>query len=220
MAISKRWADLCGRSRAFSAEARRPLSALLVKVLDLTEAQQLAAAELVRISLPAYYDLFNIEPAKLLDAIRRQFRVSGSEVSSGMALLDSDTAGVFFGLPMHQLRRAQLLGLMALKTCAIRDPAALAESVKALRDQIEPPPSEGHYLTRFAVRADRRGSGAADRLIDAFLASVPAAHQAVLHVHRDNVRALRFYERHGFSASAVRQEHQYIVMTRSPSEPG
>jgi putative acetyltransferase len=53
------------------------------------------------------------------------------------------------------------------------------------------------YLDQLVVAPEAWGSGAAARLIDAAKRVAPAGLD--LHVNRDNARAIRFYEKHGFA---------------------
>jgi putative acetyltransferase len=56
------------------------------------------------------------------------------------------------------------------------------------------------YLDQLVVAPEAWGSGAARALIAAAKEQAPGGLD--LHVNRDNVRAIRFYEKHGFAVSA------------------
>jgi putative acetyltransferase len=56
------------------------------------------------------------------------------------------------------------------------------------------------YLDQLVVAPEAWGSGAAAALIDA--AKQQSPQRLDLHVNRDNIRAIRFYEKHGFAVAA------------------
>jgi putative acetyltransferase len=55
------------------------------------------------------------------------------------------------------------------------------------------------YLDQLVVAPEAWGSGAAAALVDAAKRTSPSGLD--LHVNRDNARAIRFYEKHGFAVS-------------------
>jgi putative acetyltransferase len=55
------------------------------------------------------------------------------------------------------------------------------------------------YLDQLVVAPERWGSPAASALLDAAKDAAPAGID--LHVNRDNARAIRFYEKHGFAVT-------------------
>ena len=55
------------------------------------------------------------------------------------------------------------------------------------------------YLDQLVVAPEAWGSGAAAALVDAAKLASPSCLD--LHVNRDNARAIRFYEKHGFAVS-------------------
>lgn len=187
----------------------------LVEILHLAPPAKGEAADLVYQSLPAYYDLFGFDKPVVISMISEQFHLSGSEVSDGVALCDAAVAGICFGLPGHKVRSAQLVSLGHLRNLVPKaERLAVGQRVSAFASLVQPVSVGGRYLSRFAVRRDRRGSGIADRLLDAFLQSVPLGEAAILHVKRDNVAATRFYARHGFAAAPAGEGFEYIVMQR------
>jgi putative acetyltransferase len=56
-----------------------------------------------------------------------------------------------------------------------------------------------YYLDQLVVAPESWGSGAAAALVDAAKLASPSGLD--LHVNRDNVRAIRFYQKHGFTIS-------------------
>jgi putative acetyltransferase len=76
--------------------------------------------------------------------------------------------------------------------CAI----AVAMAVETMVGFVTVDPRSG-YLDQFVVAPEAWGSDAAVTLIDAAKALSPAGLD--LHVNRDNARAIRFYQKHGFA---------------------
>ena len=78
--------------------------------------------------------------------------------------------------------------------CAIT--VAMAGEAMAGFVTVEPRTS---YLDQLVVAPEAWGSGAAAALVDAAKRASPSGLD--LHVNRDNARAIRFYEKHGFAVS-------------------
>ena len=70
---------------------------------------------------------------------------------------------------------------------------------KAVAGFVTVDPKSG-YLDQLVVAPEAWGSGAAAALIAAAKAQSPMCLE--LHVNRDNIRAIRFYEKHGFAITA------------------
>lgn len=188
----------------------------LVGIADLSAAAQREAAELVYQSLPAYYDVFCFDKPALISAICEQFRLAGSEVAMGVALYDGAVAGVSFSTPGDRVRSAQLISLGHLrKLVSEAERPGLSHRISAFANLVQPAANcDGRYLSRFAVRADRRGAGVADTLVGAFLQSVRSGGAATLHVKHDNERAKRFYMRSGFTVAPDSEGFDYMLMHR------
>lgn len=194
-------------------------SACFTGVGDLALDEQTSVVRLVYASLPQYYDLFALPQEQLFGAIRADFDVAGSEVSAGKALIIDSVAGVYFALPSKSLRKAQLIGLKGLLAKVPQDRRSeVAGGISAFGRNVARIPFDSYYLSRFAVRPDLGGRGFAKKVLEEFLASGPPNVPASLHVHRNNRRAMRLYEKSGFRH--VRDEHgaTYRVMIRESGD--
>jgi ribosomal protein S18 acetylase RimI-like enzyme len=161
----------------------------------LSEAHRLEAAELASEAMSALYDPVGDEVIPMLAA---EFRVEGSELADAVALVDSTVDGLVASYPSEEYQSRQRVSLHhALGTMSREAGERLIARLRLLADQIPQGGLQGEYVARFAVRNDLRGSGAADRIMDFFVAD----HGLVsLHVRNDNARAIGFYRRHGFVA--------------------
>ena len=190
-------------------------SLAFVRLSELDDRQKRGAGSLIVASLPDYYRAFFLDEDKLLGALAEQMDEAGTEISSGVAMLDEQVAGVYCALNSERLRSAQLNGLRFLMP--FLDPEKKPFVRKALAGfgaSIEPISENGCYLSRFTVRDDLRGQGAADVLLRAFLDTTEAPTPALLHVHKDNTRARKFYERNGFRLATAAQHTIYPLMRR------
>lgn len=75
---------------------------------------------------------------------------------------------------------------------------ALAEHAIAGFVVVDP---ETGYLDQIVAATNFQGRGIASALIEAAKSAVP--HGIDLHVNQDNLRAIRFYEKHGFAIAGV-----------------
>jgi ribosomal protein S18 acetylase RimI-like enzyme len=164
-----------------------------MRCATLSEAQRLAAANLASEAMSTLYDLVGDEVVPML---AKEFEVEGTELADAVALVDSTVEGLVASYPAEEYQSRQRVSLHhALGNLGHEAGDRLMEQLRQLAGQIPQGGVEGEYVARFAVRSDLRGSGAADRLMDLFVAN----HSVVtLHVRDDNARAIGFYRRHGF----------------------
>lgn len=184
-----------------------------VALQDLEPAHRLVAARLVIQAIPGFYALFGDDGRRLEEAVAGHLGVAGTELGHGRVWFDEGVAGLFCALPTRRLRTAQILGLRQLTKSLGLNGSTIRDRVARFSLEVAPAPEAGWYLARIAVRQDLRGRGLAERIMGSFLKDAPAGEPANLHVHRDNWRAIRFYEKCGFTADLV-GTHQYRVMTR------
>ena len=170
-------------------------------VTELNSAEVQQSAALVYDSLPALYDLLPLPPADRLSVLADQFSVKGSEIEHTIAAHDSSgVVGIYSFLPALQLRVAQLVGMRHLLFCIpAHQHESFRESVKALLSSIPSVPDDSLYLSRFCVAEERRGAGLAAVMLGKFMTAEPGLDGYSLHVHADNSRAIRFYQKHGFA---------------------
>lgn len=77
------------------------------------------------------------------------------------------------------------------------------------------PDSNPYYLSRLSVHPDQRGTDCAKNILDDYFAQ-RSAQDYCLHVSSDNIRAIRFYEKHGFTLNET--DKNYPVMLRPPNK--
>lgn len=162
---------------------------------SLSEGARREVAALICESLPELYELVGHVGGDPVAAAIAQMDVPGSEVGNvRVATKRGRIIGVCATIPAAGLARAQLIGTGALlSSVGPVQRKDLGERIKVFRGQIPKAPTTGNYLTRIAVVADARGTGASDWMMRELL-TVGALS---LHVRRDNTRAIAFYRRHG-----------------------
>ena len=86
---------------------------------------------------------------------------------------------------------------------------------------IPPIEEEGTYLSRIAVVESERGKGTATELLKLFEESANkyGSRKLFLHVHIENLRAIKFYENHGYkkvqSKNANNSEFKYFLLLKN-----
>jgi ribosomal protein S18 acetylase RimI-like enzyme len=181
----------------------------LIPCSNLSEAQRLEAARLAAEALPSIYGSVGDEAFPMLAA---EFLVAGSELADAVAISNSVVEGIVASYAADQCRSRQLVSLHhALHSLSAAAGARLIAQLRSVSDLIPTDQLRGQYVARFAVPNSRRGTGAADRLMNLFTRAHPVV---TLHVRSDNARAIRFYRRHGF---VEQSSGEFLLMTRDPS---
>ncbi len=176
-----------------------------------------AATELIALSLPEFYEVLGRYIEDLPAVVESRLVQRGGELQNCHVLCDGDTtAGVFCCYPSANLAVAQMTDLRAMLRHVEKDrKAQIQDELSSSAGHMSPVPTDGCYLSRFAVAAPYRGKGIADRLMAGFkdFASDNAA--LYLHVNKDNARAIAFYRRHGFDFTGAETDcsHRTMVLT-------
>ena len=137
-----------------------------------------------------------------LDPIVAILGVDGGETANTQVAIESDglVAGIVSGIASKSLRRAQLVDMqMLFRQFDRAQRETLQQTLSDMARLTQTIPTDGWYLTRISVASQHRGGGLADTLMDTFYAQSPDTQEYSLHVHKDNARAIAFYQRHGFS---------------------
>lgn len=186
----------------------------MVPIDALDNSQRIEAARLVIASLPEYYAAFGAPHHALEQAVAEQFAQAGSELCEARAMLNGTVTGLYCALATRRLRTAQLIGLKHLMQALSPTDAEARARISDFATSVAPLPSQGWYLSRIAVHEESRGTGVADRILADFLDRAPSRQPVLLHVHRDNKRAINFYTRHNFEF-VVPSEYTYYAMIRA-----
>jgi GNAT superfamily N-acetyltransferase len=171
------------------------------------ESLRVEAAKLAAEAMSALYEPVGDE---VIGVLASEFLIEGSELGEAAALVDSGVQGLIAAYPAHEYQNRQRISLHhALGNLSAPAAQRLIRQLRVLAEQIPRERLKGEYIARFAVRADARGSGVADKLMALFLAEHPSAS---LHVRAANERAIRFYRRHGFELGG---RGEFLLMWRS-----
>ena len=158
----------------------------------------------------AMADLYEDVGHEAVEVLSREFLINGSELGDAAVLLDKDVCGLIAAYPAREYQSRQRVSLHhALGSLSPEGGKKLISALRRLADQIPQGRIEGAYIARFAVRADLRGSGTANRMLEQFLSDQKTVS---LHVRADNSRAIAFYRRHGFIESDGAGTH--LLMSR------
>jgi ribosomal protein S18 acetylase RimI-like enzyme len=167
---------------------------------DQTDATLTRAATLVVDALPEFYGLISEDRRRVERAVAEQLKMSGSEIGVARQLVvDGQLAGLFTCFPLGELDGRRIVSLRSLLAIA-PDRAAAQARLAAYRSSVEPVSGEGLYLSRIAVRDDRRGQGFGRLLMAALVDEARRLRQprVVSHVRMDNAASIRLHESHGF----------------------
>ena len=172
------------------------------------------AAALACAALPSFYE--PLPQDEVLRALANEFMEDGCELSESLAeVRNGIVVGLIAAYPSSEIRERQQSSLhLLLSQLRPHEVAPFLTHVKLSSSGVPPVPDGTHYLARFSVIPEQRGSGLADRLISVLLSSISGAEGLSLHVHSDNRRAIAFYQKHGFSI-AGRLDQPYIAMYRT-----
>ncbi len=190
-------------------------SLLFHPVAELDAEARRAAAGLVYESFAEFYDLLPLAPAQRIAAITAQFELSASELGATVvACSEGEVVGIHSALAAERLQAAQLVGVARFAQSLSGDARrSFRSGLNGFAGQVPPVPEESFHLARFAVAAERRGSGIAAALLDNFLAAGRGFDRYSVHARRDNTRAIRFYEKHRF-APCSQDPTAYVSLCR------
>jgi len=171
------------------------------------------AAELVYSSLSMFYDIFASFGVPVKIILAESFRVRGCSVSNAILALDAggNVGGVMADLGLSEMQRALYSDLQLFMRRAEKSVTPmLRDALQTHAAMIPPIAGAGRYLARFAVGPGMQGSGLADLLLDRFEQN---GSNFYLHVHRDNKRAISFYQRRDY-VFAAGSEREFCVMSK------
>lgn len=158
-----------------------------------------AAAQLACLAFEDFYALFTSRQDRLLAAVADQFR-SYSELNQLVAVLGGGrVVGIGSYYALAEMPARQMAGARILFEAA-NDPALSATSLRRFSRNFTPPGDDGAYISRFAISVDKRGSGLAGQLLQEVEKVIRRREltKVLLHVRRDNERALAFYSKAGY----------------------
>lgn len=167
-------------------------------------------ADLIRSSLPEYYDLFVPHDHLLL----RKDLAQESEINQFIvSLVDFKPVGIvcFYDRQEQTCRQtASLLSFFRQRD----DAAAFLALLKAYSSKIEPIVEQGTYISRFAIEPDWHGRGVAAALLARLEKVTRGQRTLLLHVDRKNSRAMTFYQKNGFKRMSVADSYEYIALKK------
>jgi ribosomal protein S18 acetylase RimI-like enzyme len=195
---------------------------LILPIANLGEREQLAVASLIYRELPKYYNLIPLEKDDLIELIAYVLLSERANLADYThALISNSTksiVGVYSAFPATELPTRDSFELMAMMD--FKEGLFNASSLKAIKQNKSTVSTNvlenSYYLSRLALAEDHRGKGLADVLLQHFFVEGKEYNLYSLHVAQDNSRAIRFYEKNGFTMLPDENpEIKFSVMTRS-----
>lgn len=160
-------------------------------------------AELIFAALPDFYGMIPLDHDSTLDLLADEIRTEGTECSNPfVATCDAKLAGIICWFPVAELQARQqgsllhiMRGLDRIARKQFRDFAAPSLALVAPVDT-----ASGRYIARVAVPKTLRGTGLGSEMLQQF-ASLDPGQPITLHVDRENISAIGYYQRLGFTFS-------------------
>ena len=180
---------------------------------ELNENQLEILSGLIKKSAEQFYFLIPTE-GDIIDFISESINNPDSDLSDCKAIMDGEK--VVGALSCYETQELQGRFLYYMRRVVDRNfHADLMNYFKSI-PSIN---SEGFYLSRIAVLDEYRGSGTAAKILSIFesISKERDFTNAFLHVHVDNERAIKFYQKHGyqiFTEPFDKENHQYHLMTK------
>jgi ribosomal protein S18 acetylase RimI-like enzyme len=185
-----------------------------VPVQQLGKRDSVAAAHLIYQSFSEFYDLLPVAPDDRPSIIASQFLTKNSEISGAVAVVENGSVlGVFSGFPAKNLGAAQIVSISGFdRILSSNQRPVFRRALISFRGEIPSVPPDSFYLARIAVIRKLRGSGLAAEILKRFKAGCQNYPQCSLHARSDNSRAIRFYEKNGFSILRQQPPKNYLAM--------
>ena len=155
--------------------------------------------KLVYESLPTYYDLIPGDMARKLAIIETLIRERSGELRDMYVSGDSD--GLVAVVAASELSKCQMTGVLSLIGTLTPEERSSFRSGLDGYPRLTATPSEGTYVSRFAVQSQRRGSGLARDIMESSIKMFP--NPLFLHVSLANERARAFYSKMGFQPTEI-----------------
>ena len=179
--------------------------------------QSLEIAGLIFSAAPELYGQIPLPYEDVLRFIAGQIGKPRSELAN-VYLLHSgkDNLAIVADVPAADLDRAkQGTALAIIRSLDARVRATFMEALERHGALIEPlPDKDGWYVSRVASAAHARGSGIGTDVMIRLLAEKPNV-KVTLHVHAENVPAIRLYSKLGFRFT-TNSDYAFRVMIKEP----
>lgn len=162
-------------------------------------ATSLAAADLIYVASPHFYDLVPLPKRELLLSIADQIAVPGTEFEN--TYVDNQSGSlraVVSVIDSTLLEKAKSAGLARLiRRIPANQRADFFRSLSAYSSSVAPVGEAGTYISRVTVAKFARGQGIAAAIVKAVKSFAPQQ-PILLHVRRDNSTAISLYRKLGF----------------------
>jgi ribosomal protein S18 acetylase RimI-like enzyme len=150
--------------------------------------------------LPLFYGLLPVSEDKRIDLIASQLKTENTELFYTKAFLKKNKVlGIYTSFPSESLKALQMGSAMVfLKYLHSDNKNKYLKDLKEYSEKISDVPKNCYYLSRISVAESEQGSGVASFLLEQFFHEGKDFKLFGLHVHKENFRAIHFFEKNGF----------------------
>ncbi len=172
-------------------------------------------SKLIYKALPTFYDLLPVSEDERANLIESQLSSESTELSNTKAFIKKDKIlGVFTAFPSKQLKALQMgSAINFLKNLPPDSKNDYLKDLKKYSTKVGEAPENSYYLSRISVAEKEMGADLASSLLEQFFLDGKGFDLFGLHVHKENHRAIRFFQKSGFKRSESPGE-EFNIMIR------
>ncbi len=136
---------------------------------------------------------------------------TGGDLGCGLVAYNShDAVGYLSFFPVVEKTTRNLATLKSILDLTTTESRQKLKLTTAFQQQLAPLKSHGFYLNKILIFRGSQGASFGYRLFSYYLQESEKQHLApVFHVKKDNLSAIKFYERQGFEVQD--SEHEYVL---------
>jgi ribosomal protein S18 acetylase RimI-like enzyme len=177
----------------------------------------IAAARCIHASDDFFYAVFGLEESLLLSTLAALMADTGSDLGSTRVLADAgNVCGAYAAYPTNEAATRQAATAKTLLRVAGSEMAAAMARLREFSALVPPLPDASFYLAKIGVLPEARGEGIGAALLEDFESEAAGRGlcSLCLHVRAENERAVRFYERHGWTRTDQRADGYSLMQKK------
>lgn len=166
------------------------------------------------------YEKLPVDIERCLELIWADIRTPGTECYNPLiAFSEQNAIGIICSFPADELKARQMASMLSIMRHLDRQSRKEFREQMLLEEYSVAPMSsdEGVYISRVAIKRELQGAGYGSDFLQHFLSIHP--NQTVsLHVDRNNLQAIRYYQKHKFEFLGDK-ECRKLIMTHVAALP-